>query len=98
MTNLTELEYSVLQVADQRDIQTSGLSMQHIQDINLDARPDSPFALAVNFMLKLLAEQYPNAPEFCTILDDLLQRVNNNFISTARRLELELMHAGRVSD
>lgn len=93
----SELEYSALHVVNRPDIQTSELSMQHLQDVNLDTRPDSPFAVAVHFMLKFLSQEYADVPQFCAVLDGLMQRVNTNFISTARRLELELMHTGRVS-
>lgn len=71
--------------------------MQHLKDVNLEAHQDSPFALAVNFMLKILAQQYADVPGFEGSMKHLASRVNASYVSTPRRLELEVMHAGRVS-
>ena len=97
LTRLSELEYAAVRAVDQPEIQTSQLYMQHIQDTSLDAHSDSAFALTVAFMLKLLSQEFPDPPSFTASLKQIEHRVNSNFISTTRRLELELMHAGKVN-
>lgn len=95
--NRAELEYQALQETKRPEIQASDLSVQHLKDVNLEAHKDSPFALAVNFLLKILAQQYGENPGFTGSMQHLSSQVNSSHVSTARRVELELMHAGRVS-
>lgn len=71
--------------------------MQHLKDVNLEAHKNSPFAVAVNYMLRILSQQYSDVPGFVGSMNHLAERVNSSYVSTARRIELEVMHAGRVS-
>ncbi|KAH7165606.1 hypothetical protein EDB81DRAFT_877976 [Dactylonectria macrodidyma] len=94
---LDQLEYSAIHTVDEPEIQTSQLCMQHLGDITLDMTNESPLAIAVSFMLKYGFQEYTaDSPSFMASLDDLLQRVNSNYVSTSRGLELELMHAGKM--
>lgn len=78
-------------------IQASDLSIQHMKDVNSPARKDTPFLLAVQYLLDFLAQRYNDNDNFCSSITRLRNRVIGNQISTARRLELELVHEGRVS-
>ncbi|KAF7543734.1 hypothetical protein G7Z17_g10494 [Cylindrodendrum hubeiense] len=94
---LDQLEYSAIHTVDEPEIQTSQLCMQHLGDTTLDMTNQSPLAIAVNFMLKYGFQEYTvDSPSLLVSLDDLLQRVASNYVSTSRRLELELMHAGKM--
>ncbi|KAM5348358.1 hypothetical protein ACJ41O_008182 [Fusarium nematophilum] len=93
---LDQLEYATVLVMDEPVIQSSDLYMQHLHDPPLVMHGDSPYAIATNFMLKHNFQPYSNDPAFAASLNDLVQRVNSNFVSTLRRLELELMHAGKM--
>jgi hypothetical protein len=92
----TELEYAALQEVSRPEIQASDLSVQHMKDTNHQTTPNSPLAVAITFMLRVLAQQYSGAPGYVAAVKELLTRVESSCI-TLRRLELELMHAGRVS-
>ncbi|KAH6996463.1 hypothetical protein BKA56DRAFT_472639 [Ilyonectria sp. MPI-CAGE-AT-0026] len=94
---LDQLEYSAIHTIDEPEIQTSELCMQHLGDTTLNMTSDSPLAIAVNFMLKYGFQEYTaDSPSFLASLDDILQRVVSNYVSTSRGLELELMHAGKM--
>ncbi|KAF5003335.1 hypothetical protein FDECE_10111 [Fusarium decemcellulare] len=93
---LDQLEYATVQVIDQPEIQSSDLYMQHLHDPTMAMHGDSPYAIATNFMLKHNFQLYTNVPAFAASLNDIVQRVNSNSVSTLRRLELELMHAGKM--
>jgi hypothetical protein len=90
-----ELEYSALQEVSRPDIQASELSIQHMKDVNHQAGPDSPLIHAISYMLRVLCQQYAGAPGYVSVVKELLDRAESGYI-TLRRLELELMHAGRV--
>ncbi|CAM1511282.1 Fc.00g087950.m01.CDS01 [Cosmosporella sp. VM-42] len=94
---LDALEYAAIQAVDQPEIQASQLCMQHIQDTSFDSHTDQPFALSVTFLLNLLSRQFSDSPGLAKGLKDLEHRVNANYVSTTRRLELELMHVGKMS-
>jgi hypothetical protein len=94
---LDQLEYATIQVMDEPETQASELYMQHVHDPSMAMHVGSPYAIATNFMLKHSFQPYTDIPAFAASLDNLVQRVNSNFVSTLRRLELELMHAGKVS-
>lgn len=92
---LDELEYSALQEVRRPHIQASDLSIQHMKDVNHQEAPNSPFAVTIMYILRNLCQQYSGAPGYVTALKELLDRVGSSYI-TLRRLELELMHAGRT--
>ncbi|KAI9167104.1 hypothetical protein HJFPF1_03228 [Paramyrothecium foliicola] len=92
---LDELEYATLQESSRPEIQASDLSIQHIKDVNLQAQPESPFSHAVRYLLRMLSQQFSSVPGYAARLHELLTRADTSYI-TIRRLELELMHAGRI--
>ncbi|KAF4977084.1 hypothetical protein FZEAL_6362 [Fusarium zealandicum] len=93
---LDQLEYATVHMIDESEIQSSNLYMQHLGDPTMVMHGDSSFAIAANFMLKHNFQQYANVTTFAASLNDLVQRVNANAVSTLRRLELELMHVGKM--
>jgi hypothetical protein len=96
LTQSAELEYAALRDGSRPGIQASELSIQHLKDSNFNTHKDSPYMAAVNFMLNSLYQQYATDASFIVHISDLLSRIQSNQVSTSRRLELELMHIGRV--
>ncbi|UNI21932.1 hypothetical protein JDV02_007875 [Purpureocillium takamizusanense] len=93
---LDEVEASVLRKATHIDIQASEVWREHINDINLDAHEGSPFAIAAEDAMTCLAQQHNGVPAFGSAMRDILDRVKSNHIATPRRLELELLQAGKM--
>ncbi|KAH7328043.1 hypothetical protein B0I35DRAFT_6985 [Stachybotrys elegans] len=93
---LDELEYAALRDGSRPGIQTSELSIQHLKDPNFNTQKDSPYMTAVKFMLSSLCHKYGTVHSFIANVGDLMGRVQSNQVSTSRRLELELMHIGRI--
>jgi hypothetical protein len=93
---ITELEHSVWNGDNRVEIVASDLYVQHLSDQNLPAPPDSPLFLAISYMIKHLWQEYGRGvPAFVASLRSVLDRLDSNF--SVRRLELELLHVGRVS-
>lgn len=67
-----------------------------MKDVSIDAQHDSPYSIAVRCMLNMLYKRYPNVPNFTASICNIVNRFSSSCISTPRRLELELMHVGRV--
>jgi len=78
------------------EIQASELCLEHMNDINLDANESSPFSIGAKEAISTLAQQYNGVPAFRSAMQDVLDRVKSNHIATPRRLELELLQAGKV--
>ncbi|KFA63960.1 hypothetical protein S40285_05731 [Stachybotrys chlorohalonatus IBT 40285] len=93
---LDELERAALQDSTDPEIQISSLSLQHMKDVSIDAQHDSPYSIAVRCMLNMLYKRYPNVPNFTASICNIVNRFSSSCISTPRRLELELMHVGRI--
>lgn len=92
-----ELDYSVLHDVNRPEIQASELSIQHIRD-GLGVANELPFTIAAKFMIRdIFSWQFTDSPGFVSSLKYLLEKVNSGQVSTVRRLELELMQAGKVS-
>lgn len=76
--------------------QPSELAVQHLKD-SLGASHDSPFAIAARFMIdNIFSHQYSHFPGFELGMGKLIGQINSGGVGTVRRLELELMQAGRV--
>lgn len=77
--------------------QPSELAVQHLKD-SLGARNDSPFAIAARFMIEnIFCHEYSHFPGFEHAMKKLIGQINTDGVGTVRRLELELMQAGKVS-
>lgn len=90
-----ELEYETLRERSYRT-QPSELADQHYKD-SLAASADSPFAIAARFMIEnIFSHEYSHFPGSELGMDQLIGQVNSGGVGTVRRLELELMQAGKV--
>jgi hypothetical protein len=90
---LDQLELATLRVVDDVVIQTSQLYMEHFtMSMNIDSLP----VAAADLILKKNFCQYTHCGPFAAGLNNLIQRINSEFIS-ARRLELELIEIGKMS-
>jgi hypothetical protein len=90
---LDQLELATLRVVDDVVIQTSQLYMEHFtMSMNIDSLP----VAAADLILKKNFSHYTHCGPFAASLNNLIQRINSEFIS-ARRLELELIEIGKVS-
>ncbi|KAL6881390.1 hypothetical protein J3F83DRAFT_53600 [Trichoderma novae-zelandiae] len=92
---LDELEYMALSDSNYRG-QPFEIALQHVKD-SLGASHDSPFAIAARFMIEnIFAHQYSHFPGFELGMRKLLDQINSGAVATVRRLELELMQAGKT--
>lgn len=92
-----ELEYETLRDNNYR-AEHSELAGQHLKD-SLVASRNSPFAIAARFMIEnIFSHQYSNFPGFELSMERLIGQINSSGVGTVRRLELELMQAGRVRE
>ncbi|KAL7949983.1 hypothetical protein V8C42DRAFT_361057 [Trichoderma barbatum] len=92
---LDELEYMAINDSNYRG-QPSELAVQHLKD-SLGASHDSPFAIAARFMIdNIFSHQYSHFPGFELGMEKLIGQINSGGVATVRRLELELMQAGRT--
>ncbi|KAL7919681.1 hypothetical protein ACQKWADRAFT_300484 [Trichoderma austrokoningii] len=92
---LDELEYETLREHSFRR-QPSELADQHYKD-SLVASADSPFAIAARFMIEnIFSHQYSHFPGSELGMGQLIGQVNSGGVGTVRRLELELMQAGKT--
>lgn len=72
--------------------------MQHLGDVNLDVAPSTPYGLAVDYMLSFGFHEYAvEYPRFQAGLRHIRDRSRSSFGTTTRRLELDLINAGKVS-
>ncbi|POR31182.1 Uncharacterized protein TPAR_08605 [Tolypocladium paradoxum] len=93
---LDELEDSALRDTQRLETQTSDLCIEHLKDVNLEAYEGSPFSIAANDTIDSLLLQYGSVPGFESAMRYILGRVKSNYVATPRRLELELMQAGKM--
>lgn len=78
--------------------QTSELAVQHLKD-DRQARNDSPFAITTRSMIEnmqLISHGYSSSQRFELIMERVINQVNSGEVGNVRRLELELMQAGKV--
>ncbi|CAJ0549072.1 Ff.00g026850.m01.CDS01 [Fusarium sp. VM40] len=92
---LDQLEYAVINVVEDGEIQSSNLYMEHLHAPSMETHGDSSQAIAINTMLKHNFQHYVRYPSFAASLDGLVHRVNSGYMSF-RRLELELMESGKL--
>ncbi|PNY28742.1 Uncharacterized protein TCAP_01345 [Tolypocladium capitatum] len=93
---VAELEDSALRDTQRPEIQASDLCMEHLQDVNLEAHEGSPFSVAASNTIDSLSLRYGSAPGFEPAMSYIRGRVKSSYVATPRRLELELMQAGKM--
>ncbi|PTB70905.1 hypothetical protein BBK36DRAFT_1134103 [Trichoderma citrinoviride] len=92
---LDELEYMALSDSNYSG-QPFEIALQHIKD-SVGATHDSPFAIAARFMIvNIFAHQYSHFPGFELGMEKLIGQIDSGEVATVRRLELELMQAGKT--
>lgn len=96
-----ELEFSALPGSNSQSLEvfTSDLWTLHLNDDKMKPPPDSesPFAITVSYILKVLSQKFNGVRDLDSRLKDIQDRVNDGYVSTVRRAELELFQAGKVS-
>ncbi|KAF4996749.1 hypothetical protein FGRMN_4313 [Fusarium graminum] len=92
---LDQLEYAIVNVVEDVEVQTCNLYMEHIHASSLATHRDSPQAIAINTLLKHNFQYYARHQSFAASLNDIVNRVNSGYMSF-RRLELELMQSGKL--
>jgi hypothetical protein len=70
--------------------------MKHLLDFSDNAVANTPFPLAVNAAVQGLLHDYPDASGLGDNLAGVRQRVASGEVASVRRLELELIRAGKV--
>ncbi|EGR51786.1 uncharacterized protein TRIREDRAFT_120224 [Trichoderma reesei QM6a] len=92
---LDELEYMALIDSNYMG-QPFDSSLQHSKD-SVGATHDSPFAIAARFMIEsIFAHQYSHFPGFELGMEKIIGQLNSGTVTSVRRLELELMQAGKT--
>ncbi|GAB1318691.1 hypothetical protein MFIFM68171_08901 [Madurella fahalii] len=96
---LDELEISVVLGQDSSSldvqVQVSDLHIKHLKDINPSAVVNEALLVTVKYILEMLAREFGGAEGLNTRLSELYQRLSSGTISGVRRVEIELLHAGK---
>lgn len=93
-----EFESLVLNSKSMRpaDILSSALWSTHTEDLRAEHGSSQPFIAGANYIINVLAQSFRDSPGIAHRLRGVSQRVRNQDTSTVRRLEMELMQAGKV--
>ena len=67
-----------------------------MEDPHPEHPAQSPFAVAMSYILRLLSQKFADVQGFGTHMKGTLERVNSGSITSVRRAELELLQAGKV--
>lgn len=62
-----------------------------------DPSQTEAFAITANYILQFLSQTFHDSDRLLSNLRVVSQRVKNNAITSVRRLELEVLQAGKVS-
>ncbi|KAK3944935.1 hypothetical protein QBC46DRAFT_373656 [Diplogelasinospora grovesii] len=94
---LDELECSLVlgQIPSSPDIQGSELYTRHLRDASLPVAVNEAFRVTVEWIVMTLAQCFANAGDLVGELDGVKLGVNGGLISSIRRVEIELLHAGK---
>lgn len=96
LTPKIEIEYTILLGIDKKQAQSSAIGNQHVKDVNVAVRRDSPFRVAIDLVHQALTQHF-NTPQLESGIADLMRQAKANGGSTPRRFELGLLQAGKVS-
>ncbi|KAI0387777.1 hypothetical protein F5Y04DRAFT_11403 [Hypomontagnella monticulosa] len=96
---LDDLEHSVVNSGPQRpmEVSTSELWTTHFTEFQPDAATNSPFTMAVGYIVRELTSQFHYSELLSSKLREVRQRVQVGYITTARKLELAILQAGKNS-
>ncbi|KAH9904139.1 hypothetical protein F4778DRAFT_83664 [Xylariomycetidae sp. FL2044] len=96
---LDDVDVSAVSGDGQRPIEilASDLLSLHLSDFQPDTAQNSPFAITANYIISILTQTSYNSADLTTRLGGISQRVHAGYIVTIRRLELEILQAGKSS-
>ncbi|KAI5919475.1 hypothetical protein F4810DRAFT_498131 [Camillea tinctor] len=94
---LDTLETSVIKIGSQgpEEVTASELWMTHRQEKQPDSSRNNPFTITGNYIIRVLGEEFQGVRDLQSSLRVIDQRLQTGSISTVRRLELELIQAGK---
>jgi hypothetical protein len=93
---LDDFEYAAIGGEGNQEVYGSVVTDLHSKDAHVHAQPNTPYYIAVTHMINALCRRFSQYPAFLPCMHNLMLRFSSNSITTPRRLELELMHAGKV--
>ena len=79
------------------DEQSSALWAMHTDESNQNTEHNSAFAVTGNFILQDLSQGLREPASLLHNLGVVSQKLRSNMVPTIRRLELEILQAGKVS-
>ncbi|KAJ9148915.1 Zinc finger protein [Pleurostoma richardsiae] len=96
---LDELEASAVlsESSSSLEVLSSELWTKHTQDLSSETPPNNPFTIAVSFALNLLTQHFFKFDQLGSHLAGVQRRVNGGSVRSVRRLELEVLQAGKIS-
>ncbi|RYP46944.1 hypothetical protein DL768_006927 [Monosporascus sp. mg162] len=94
---LDELESAVVNGGGQgsAEVVPSTLWSTHMAEMRHDALHTDAFAVTANYILQVLSQNFRDSADLLSYLSVIGQRVKNNAVTTVRRLELEILQAGK---
>ncbi|RYO95843.1 hypothetical protein DL764_007595 [Monosporascus ibericus] len=97
---LDELESTVVKGGGQGSAEAvpSALWSTHMAEMRHDASHTDAFAITANYILQVLSQNFHDSTDLLSYLPVVGQRVKNNAVTTIRRLELELLQAGKRAE
>ncbi|KAK3687487.1 hypothetical protein B0T22DRAFT_439116 [Podospora appendiculata] len=92
-----ELEGSLLlgHISTSPDVQTCELYAKHVQDTNPGASVHFGFSMTVKYVLDMLGGEFASTGNLVEKLNTIYPRVESGTISSVRRVEIEVLHAGK---
>ena len=86
----------ILSESSSHELLTTELWTKHHQLSGIESSPNSPFAITVGYVMNVLAQQYSDFPGLNPQLKEVNHRVMKRSIGSVRRVELEILQAGKV--
>ncbi|CAJ2513505.1 Uu.00g016240.m01.CDS01 [Anthostomella pinea] len=96
---LDDIENSVIASDTQRSMEvlTSELWSAHVTEMQPDTSRNNPFAITSNYIIQVLSQNFHDSQSLLPRLRVIGQRVHAGYIATVRKLELEVLQAGKDS-
>lgn len=86
----------ILSEGSSHDLLTAELWNKHHQLSAIESSPSSPFAITVGYVMSVLDQTFSDVPGLTPQLKGVNQRVMKRSIGSVRRVELEILQAGKV--
>jgi hypothetical protein len=101
LTFNAELETSLVMSQDSvsldLQVQVSDLHIKHLKDVNHFSPVNEALLVTVKYILTVVSRKFSNSKGLNSRLMELYRRLSSGTIFSVRRVEIELLHAGRVS-